>query len=180
MIDHIRHAWLARQYDEGMALAAGSDLLTLVPLDGEPPERYVAEFRCTGLVRQPSGAITEADRFVVGIWFPDDYLRQVEPFQVLTWLAPRTVWHPNISDRAPLVCVGRLIPGTSLQAILYQLFEIITYQRVTMDDALNHEACAWTRANLARLPVDRRPLRRAVRNEVPAPELDFDVVEVSR
>ena len=28
------------------------------------------------------------------------------------------------------------------------------------DDALNQAACQWARANLARLPVDTRPLKR--------------------
>jgi hypothetical protein len=47
----------------------------------------------------------EAERFVVGIWFPDDYLRAADPFTVLTWLEPRAAFHPNI--RAPFMCIGR-------------------------------------------------------------------------
>ena len=44
----------------------------------------------------------------------------------------------------------------------YQLFEIITYKRVTMreDDALNPVACAWARRNTHRFPIDPRPLKR--------------------
>jgi hypothetical protein len=180
MSDDIRRGFLERQRDEGLALAAASDLLTLIPLDGDPPERYVAEFRCRGLVRSPLGAIREADRFAVGIWFPDDYLHRADAFQVLTWLAPRTVWHPNISDQAPFVCPGALTAGTSLVSILYQLFEIITWAKVTMHEgnALNRVACAWARSGAARFPVDRRPLKwRADSPGAPA-ALDFDVVEV--
>lgn len=159
--DPVYEAFLARQHEEGVALAAASDLLELVPLDGTPPSRYIARFKCSGLVQSPNGRVTEADRFEVGIWFPSDYLRRAEPWEVLTWLGPRRVFHPNISDQWPVICVGRLTPGTWLVDLLYQCFEIISYQKVTMreDDALNPAACAWARENQNRFPIDRRPLK---------------------
>jgi hypothetical protein len=161
MTDKILDAFLRRQYGQGMALAAASDRLDLVALDGPPPQHYAARFRCKGLVRTDAGDIVEADCFDVGIWFPDDYLCDAKPFRVLTWLGPRRIFHPNISDRAPFICVGRLAPGTPLADILYQCFEIITYNKVTMrEDALNKAACAWVRRNLHRFPIDRRPLKR--------------------
>jgi hypothetical protein len=159
--DPVFQSFLARQYAEGMALAQASDLLDLVPLDGDPPDRYVARLACRGLVRLSNGRVAEADRFDVGIWFPSDYLRRAEPWEVLTWLGPRRVFHPNISHRLPLICVGRLAPGTWLVDLLYQCFEIITYQKVTMreDDALNPAACAWAREHQDRFPIDPRPLK---------------------
>jgi hypothetical protein len=113
-------------------------------------------------VRTASGDVTEANRFAVGIAFPHDYLRRADPFQVLTWLGPRNVFHPNISDRAPFICVGRIAPGMPLVDLIYQLHEIITFNKATVceDDALNHDACAWARHNQHRLPVDTRPLKR--------------------
>lgn len=160
--DAVRDAFLLRQYEEGKALAHASDILRLEPLDGAPPDRYIAEFQCKGLVRPPNADVAEAERFLVGIWFPSDYLRRAEPWQVLTWLGPRRVFHPNISDVAPFICVGRLAPGTTLVDLLYQCFEIITYKKVTMreDDALNKAACAWARDHQHRFPVDPRPLKR--------------------
>ena len=162
MTDRILDSFLERQRAEGLALAEASDLLELQPLDGPPTRHYIARFRCKGLVRDAGGEVAEADRFDVGIWFPDDYLRRAEPFQVLTWLGPRQVFHPNISDKAPVVCIGRLTPGTTLVDILYQLFEVISFNNVTVreDDALNPAACAWARERLDRFPVDRRPLKR--------------------
>ena len=166
MTDKIFESFLARQCEEGMALAANSDLLELIPFDGPPPQHYVARFRCKGLVRSDTGAITEAERFELGIWFPDDYLRTADPFKVLTWFGPRHVFHPNISNWAPVICIGRLAPGTPLVDILYQCFEIITYNKVTMreDDALNRDACAWARRNRDRFPIDTRPLKRRTRS----------------
>ncbi len=162
MSDPIYTAFLQRQQEDGMALAAASDLLELFPLDGTPPERYVARFRCRGLVRTRAGAVVEADRFEVGIWFPSDYLRRAEPAEVLTWLGPMNVFHPNILGWPPAICVGRLVRGTPLVDLLYQCFDLITWRKVTMreDDALNRDACAWARDNRARFPVDQRPLKR--------------------
>jgi hypothetical protein len=158
--------FLTRQLEEGLALAGASDLLELTPWggwswSGLPPRRYIARFYCTGLVRRDDGSVEEANDFQVGIFFPGDYLRRAEPFEVLSWHGPMEVHHPNIAYMAPFVCIGHLAPGTPLVEILYRLFEVITYQNVTMSehDALNKAACEWARRNRARLPVDRRPLK---------------------
>jgi hypothetical protein len=129
---------------------------------GVEPTGMLARVACRGLVCNPSGAIEEAEEFGVGIWFPEDFVRRANPYEVLTWLGPRNVWHPNISDTLPLICVGRLVPGTSLVDLLYQVWEVITWNKATIreDDALNRAACQWARHNLARLPVDTRPLKR--------------------
>ena len=165
MTDKIYEGFLRRQEEQGMALAADSDRLDLLPGPGEPPDAYIAKFHCKGFVRPALSAVTIAEHFLVAIKFPADYLRRAEPFDVLRWVSPREVFHPNISDKAPFICIGRLAPGTSLVDILYQCFEIITYNKVTMreDDALNHEACAWARSNQHRFPIDTRPLKRGHR-----------------
>jgi len=161
MSDRVFEAFLACQRDQALVLTQDSDVLHLVPI-GDPPDRYLALFTCCGLVRDAAGPIVEADRFEVGICFHHDYLRSASTFRVLTWLGPRHIWHPNISNELPAVCVGHLAPGTSLVDILYQLHEMITWNKFNMreDDSLNPAACQWARHNLARLPVDRRPLKR--------------------
>lgn len=176
-MDLIYETFLHRQHEEGMALADSSDLLDLMGLPpGElAPRRYIASFSCTGLVRADDGSITRADRFDVGIWFPHDYVRRLPSegltFEVLRWLAPSNVFHPNISDRAPLVCIGQISGGTTLVDILFQLFEIITFNKVNMGDGLNRDACAWARSHQAEFPVDRRVLKRRA--------VEFRVEEVS-
>ena len=161
MSDQVRDAFLRQQYDEGIALAQRSDLLELKPLPfGSPPDRFLADFYCQGLIRTSDGEVREANHFQVGIWFPKDYLRHISRFQVVTWLGPFEIFHPNIAP--PFICLGRLSAGTSLVDLLYQCYEIITYQKVTMreDDALNPAACVWARQNQDRFPFDRRPLKR--------------------
>jgi hypothetical protein len=162
MVDRIYIGFLERQFKEGSALARASDLVSLVPLGGPPATHYVVQLRCKGLVRNGNGQVLEADYFEAGVCFPPDYLRRVDPFQILTWFGPPNVFHPNISDRAPFICVGKLAPGTSLVDIIYQLYEIVTFTKVTMreDDCLNKAACAWARHNKFRFPIDKRPLKR--------------------
>lgn len=159
--DRIYESFLARQLREGLALSSESDLVELMPLGDEAVARYLVRFRCKGFVRSDS-SVEIADCFDVGIRFPSDYLRRAEPMEVLTWLGPRNAFHPNISNRFPVICIGRLAPGTSLVDIVYQVFEVISWQKVKMreDDALNREACAWARHHADRYPVDRRPLKR--------------------
>jgi hypothetical protein len=159
--DPVFENFLRRQIEEGMALAQQSDLLDLIAYPSPPPT-FVATFRCKGLVRTPDGRIDEADCFQAGIWFPPDYLRRVNTFEILRWLGPQNIWHPNISDTMPLICVGRLTPGTPLVDILYQIFEVITYTKLTPreDNCLNQACCGWARQHQARFPIDRRPLKR--------------------
>ena len=162
MIDTVFAGFLRSQREAGLALAAESDLFDLTPLGGELPQRYVAEFRCKGLVRRGPSEVVEADHFAVGIVFHDQYLRVADPFTVLTWLSPQEVFHPNI--RAPFMCVGSLAPGTELVDLVYRCFELVSWQRVTMQegDALDKEACAWARHHRHLLPVDARALKRRV------------------
>jgi hypothetical protein len=156
-MDQILNDFLKKQREDTTQLADESDLLALTLLDDQ---RFIATFNCKGLVRESGGRVQVHDRFDVGIRLPDDYLRRVNPAEVLTWLGPKEIFHPNI--RAPHICLGPIIPGTALTELLHRVFELITYQSVTMreDDAFDWDACAWARRNRERLPVDTRPIKR--------------------
>jgi len=156
MNDSIRASWLREQYLESMNFAQQSDVLSLAPVAGTPPYKYIARFQCNGLCKTDAG-ITVIEEHLVGILFPEHYLRSsCDPGQVLTWLEPATEFHPNI--QAPYCCVGHIAPGMSLLSLLHQLYQMITWQRFTAreDDALNKPACSWARKNLDRFPVDPR------------------------
>jgi len=160
MEDRTLARFLAQQHADGMAFTAESDLVSLRALDPPLPQHYLATFSCTGLVRRDDGAITEADRFVVGIRFPDDYLRAADPFTTLTLIDPVETFHPNI--RAPFICIGSIAASTPLVELVFRIFEVLSYQRLTMSerDAMNAHACEWARRNQRRFPTDPRPLKR--------------------
>jgi len=159
MADVILTSFLTRQYEDLAELAAHSDVVGILHHGPVPPDRYVLRFHCRGLIKTPAG-IAEADGFDVGLRFPEDYLRRVSVPEVVTWLWPPNIFHPNV--RFPFVCLGRVRPGTTVKDLVYQIYEIITYHKVVMreDDALNHEACAWARQHQERFPLETRPLRR--------------------
>ena len=162
MTDNVFTKFLERQHTEGRALAANSDILKLMPVAGAPPQQYIAEYRCQGVIRDRDGRVVPGGLFVVGIFFPNDYLRCAATPEVLTWLAPANVFHPNILGPARAICIGRLEPGTSLVDILYQVFEIIVYRKFNPREyeSLDKSACSWARNNQARFPTDPRPLKR--------------------
>jgi hypothetical protein len=157
MPDDVFRTFLSAQCSAGMALARRSAVLELSPQSDDAPDRYIADYRCFGLVHE-NGQVTIADRFIVGIHFPADYLRVFRPERVITILAPTNVWLPNVAG--PILCPGAMRPGTPLVDLLMQVFEVLTGHRITMDErlALNPDACLWARANRDAFPVDRRPL----------------------
>ena len=160
--DPIYQRFMERQLAEGMELAEASDILRLHVPPMAPPN-FVAEYFCKGIIKDASGEIREANSnsFQIGIWFPNDYLRRADAFEMLRVFTPG-IWHPNVSSDLPLICIGRITPGMPLVDILYQVYEIISYQKYNPreNDSLNRLACVWARENQHRLPTDRRPLKR--------------------
>lgn len=157
MIDPVFRNFLAVQQQQALALAAASDILELQCEEATPPQKYVARFHCRGLVKTPGGDIQEENEFDVGIWLPDDYLSSADPRQVVTIFRPWTIWHPNAAG--PFICLGKLGGGTALVDVLFQVYEVITYQKWAAHDGLNPAACEWARNHQDRFPIDRRPLK---------------------
>jgi ubiquitin-protein ligase len=164
-IDAILQSFLQRQLEEGLALAAASDLLRVRPMAGIPPFQYFAQFACKGLARSRSGDILEHDQWDIAIQFPPEYLRSpTHPSQLLAFLgggerADLLPWHPNIRDC--FICM-EVTPGMTLAEILYGLFDLLTWRLYsTRDEGLNHAAAQWARNQPPeRFPIDRRPLKR--------------------
>jgi hypothetical protein len=157
MVDRVFQAFLECEQAAALALAEASDIVSLVPLGTSPASRYLAEFRCKGLVHEGS-EIRTCDRFVIGIAFPEDYCRRPNAAALVSLLAPENVWHPNV--RFPVICPGMMPAGTGLVDLIFQCYEILTYGEMGMIDPLNEEACRWARTNMHRFPLDRRPLKR--------------------
>lgn len=172
MPDPIRDAFLKRQLEEALALNAASDIVTITPVGGMPPDRYIIDFRCRGLMRTANGDVHPAEQFVVGVYFSQSFLRDVpNPFQVLTVLHPRGAFQPNIAEHAPFVCPGHLPPGMAITELTYQLWELWTWRKFNLVDGLNAEAARYARAHQAEFPLDPRPLKRK------APTFTVEAVE---
>ena len=159
VVSPVMKSFLETQEAEAMALAARSDLIEVAPLGEKPYQKFLVRFFCKTLLKTREG-ICEYDRVDVGIHFPSDYWQRAEPPEVVTLFGPANVFHPNV--KFPFICPGDLTTGTPLADLIYQIYEILTFQKVTMreDDALNKDACVWARKNTERFPVDTRPLVR--------------------
>ncbi len=141
-----------------------SDIVQIEPLPaprGCAPDRYVADFHCNGLIYDRS-RVRVADRFRVGIAFGPDYIVAPPNIARMFTMLTQNVWHPNIAEAAPVVCLGHITPGTPLVDIFFLLYELISWQKMSTHDPLNPAAAQWARhpANRAMYPVDRRPLKR--------------------
>ncbi len=167
-MDPVLKAFLNEQLEEGMHLASESDILDLCPRPDAPPNQYLARLQCRVLVKT-AGGIEESNWCKLGIYLPDDYLRQTDSVNTVTWLGPRNTFHPNVNP--PFFCIGKLPPGTPLVEILYQIFDIVTYRKWAADDPLNLEASQWARNHQERFPLDERPFKRR------RLDLDIRVVE---
>lgn len=160
MSDLVYASFLKSQIDRARRLVQTSDRVTLTPLQGQPPYCWLVRFSCVGLVKSRRG-VAEHHRWALGVRFPEDYLRaRVHVAEVLTWLGPQEVWHPNVSP--PFVCID-LRAGMPLDELVFTLYDLLTWNVYGVgDDGLNRAAAQWARHQPAeRFPLDRRPLLRA-------------------
>jgi hypothetical protein len=167
-VDPVLAAFLENTFAEVMALAETSDVLRIIPVPPRPHSSYVCEFLVPYLRRLPSGVVEVAPGPVLaGLHFPEDYLRSADPRLPLKVASVLTAdfTHPNVWGAA--VCLGSAFaPGTSITALLWELYDILTYRNITLDErnAVNPEACRLLREHthlLARLTA--RPLVRKKR-----------------
>lgn len=108
--DLIFKLWLESQKADVEALNAGSDRVHVMA--SEDDRTYKVVFACNGLMVGPEGDVVETDCYLVGIHFPDDYLRRFEPGRTIYLFDPITTFHPNVNRSA--ICVGRMAPGTGI------------------------------------------------------------------
>ncbi len=169
MSDQVFLAFLHNTLIQALALAEVSEILHIFPLPPLPPSRYLCVFQLPYLRRLPSGVVDVAAGPVqAGVSFPEDYLYAADPhlyLKVASMLTQDFV-HPNV--RGSAICLGAAFaPGTPIRALIWELYDILAYRNVTLDErnALNPEACRLLRAHpnlLDRLEV--RPLRRRAKS----------------
>jgi hypothetical protein len=149
-MDPVYLKFLENTYDEARRLAEKSDVLKLSPIPPFPPGAYLCEFHVAHLRLLSDGTVRiEQGPVTAGVIFPEDYLRSTDPrlyLRVASALTPFDLLHPNV--RGGVVCLGAAFaPGTSLTALLWELYEIVSYQNVTLDErnAMNPTACRLLR-----------------------------------
>jgi hypothetical protein len=146
-MDQIFLSFLENTAADADALQQKSDLIALRPVGPAPPSRYACSFRVPYLRRLPTGTVDiDPGPVRCAINFPENYLRSTDaalPVKVASIASPGFV-HPNVLNGA--VCLGhQFAPGTPIEALIWELFEIVTYRNCTLDHSLNPEACRLIR-----------------------------------
>lgn len=137
------------------SLAAESSILRY-KATGNPPNRYLVEFRGKSLARE-SGKVVVRDRHEVEIKLGASYPRTMPD---LRWLTP--IYHPNISEIG-LVCLGSYnthwVPSLHLDALIRMLWDMARYHNYDIRSPYNRDAALWA-ANQTKFsfPIDHRPL----------------------
>jgi ubiquitin-protein ligase len=131
---------------------AGFPNIRLQAMQGEPPERYVIEYRVRGLVRSPQGPIYQ-DQHYAEIQLTSEYPRQAPKCRMLT-----PIFHPNFEPAT--ICVGdHWTAGERLVDLIIRIAEMIAFQQYNIKSPLDGEAAMWTDQNRQHLPTDPREMR---------------------
>lgn len=121
--------------------------LSLVSADGDPPERYVIEYRIRSL-RQVGEELREVSKHQVEILLPRDYPRMAPQCRMLT-----PVFHPNIAPHA--ICVGdHWSAGEPIWGLVTRIGEMLAWQSYNVKSPLNGEAARWAEQHRDELPLD--------------------------
>jgi ubiquitin-protein ligase len=132
---------------------AGSPLIKVRPVLGDPPEAYHVEYAVRGLERGKGNRPIPREHHLVEIRLTGDYPRTAPQCKMLT-----PVFHPNIDPTT--ICVGDpWSAGGRLVDLTVRIGEMIAYQAYDIQSPLDAEAAMWADLNAGALPVDPRPLR---------------------
>jgi ubiquitin-protein ligase len=140
----------AKQMSEAFA---GSELIKVRPVAGDPPEAYHVEYAVRGLERGKGNKPFPREHHLVEIRLTADYPRLAPQCKMLT-----PVFHPNIDPST--ICVGdHWAAGERLVDLAVRIGEMLGYQAYNIQSPLDAEAAMWADLNQDKLPIDPRPLR---------------------
>lgn len=138
---------LQADYERVAAAFSSHPHIRLVSAEGNPPEKYVFEFRLDGLVPEGDDAFAPGSTHRAEVFLPMDYPRR-PPFCRMT----TPVFHPNIDPQK--ICIGdHWSAGQSLAQLIVRVGEMICYQSYNVKSPLNAKAAAWAEQNAEKLPL---------------------------
>lgn len=166
---NIRTRRLTRDHEKVVAELAGSTLVRVEAVAGDPPHQYRVTYRLNGIAWNDAGMdIVRVSEHVVDIQLPLGYPKQSPRCTMRT-----PIWHPNIGD---YVCIGDYwSPGVTLVDIIAHIGEMIQYKSFNLRSPVNKAAAIWAQQNTQSFPIGTRsillPTEEAVDVEV-APRRD--------
>ncbi|MHB8996009.1 MAG: ubiquitin-conjugating enzyme E2 [Armatimonadota bacterium] len=158
------NARLRRIYSDYQSVVeefTGNPYVTVTPVQGDPPEEYVVEYRIKGLELDPaSNRPRERSVHRARIYLHKDYPRE-KPKCVLE----TPIFHPNFGN---YICIGDFwAAGETLTDIIIKIGQMIMYQDFNPKSPLNAVAARWAEQNARLLPIDNKDLYQ--------PELELEI-----
>ena len=145
---NVRLRRLQAEFERISQLFAHHDRIRILESFGNPPERYVIEYRLTGLVEE-QGEIKERGLHRAQIVLGRNYPRELPRCSMLT-----PVFHPNIDHLR--ICTEDIgSAGKTIDQVITFIGEMIAYQTYNVKSPLNGDAARWTIEHLDQLPLDR-------------------------
>ena len=142
---------LFNEYQEISGAFKSHPYIIIKDVFGNPPERYLIEYKIAGLVFE-NDTIHKRDSHIVEIILPAEY-PSAEPICRM----PSPVFHPNI-DLNKICIADYWAAGESLIDVIVRIGEIISYQNYNIKSPLNGEAAKWAGQNIHRFPIDAADL----------------------
>lgn len=125
----------------------GHPYITVVPVGGEPPEKYHVTYFVNGIYLLPGGKVETLARHEVEITLHAEYPRYKPLCKIIS-----PIWHPNFRDGQ--ICIGDIWgAGESLSDIIINIGDMIQYKSWNSYSPLSAEAAKWAIENKHLFPV---------------------------
>ena len=139
---------------------SGNSLITVKPLDGDPPEKYEVTYTVAGFCKTESGEIQPQDSHTITISIPFGF-----PHFPPSCKPKSAIFHPDFDPAA--ICIGDYWEkDRSISELIIHIGQMISGNVYSTTNAFNEEAAQWYQDNQSRLPLDQLPALET--EEIPA------------
>ncbi|MCI0490407.1 MAG: DUF4190 domain-containing protein [Blastocatellia bacterium] len=144
----IRLRRLQVEYEQVKRLFAEHAQIHILETIGDPPERYIIEYRIKGLVEERD-EIRYRDVHRAEIILGRDYPKELPRCKMLT-----PVFHPNI-DYMTICTQDFGSAAESVSQLIVRICEMIAYQAYNTKSPRNGDAARWTEEHIDQLPLEK-------------------------
>lgn len=145
----VRLRRLYAEYERLKVLFANHERIRIAETFGDPPDRYIIEYKLKGLTETKDG-IRQLYTHRVQITLGPNYPNEMPSCIVVG----TPVFHPNIDHLA--ICTADVSSASrTLDQTIVFIGELITFQAYNLQSPRNGEARKWTEEHLSQLPLER-------------------------
>jgi ubiquitin-protein ligase len=117
--------------------------ITVVPVDGNPPEKYEVTYNLDGLQKTDAGAVEKANSHTIAISIPFGY-----PHFPPSCKPKSPIFHPDFDPAA--ICIGDFWEkNRSITDLISHIGEMIAGTHYSTANAFNEEAAQWYAENFS-------------------------------